>query len=311
MATIPFQRPLRGKGTWITRVALYMIISSAVYHVGGESIGATDSTPAAQSTQSVTTVTTTTAVTPDQAVQAAPDTSANPLPPSEVGKPDVAATQTRAPSPVEIPTPATNRQATLETSDLVEFASQPASIQALLTDALALTKQGLVYKYGSDDPKNGGMDCSGTVNYLLHKEGLTEVPREASTIYKWAWEANLFQAVNSTDPHSFEFAQLRPGDLLFWTGTYSIQRDPPITHVMIYLGTEKKTGQRVMFGASEGRRYGGMSRYGVSVFEFTMPGFPPPTAYTAGTARFVGYAAIPGLPKRETAEVPPATTPSS
>ena len=302
MATPAFPPLSQRKASLITRVALYMVLSLAIYHVGGESVGANDPTPPAQATVTVT---------PDQAVQAAPDASANPLPSFEAGKPAVPATQTRAPSPTEPAPSGIERQATLETSDLAEFAAQPPAIQALLTDALALTKQGLVYKYGSDDPKNGGMDCSGTVNYLLRKEGLTEVPREASTFYKWAWQASLFQAVNSTDPHSFEFSALRPGDLLFWTGTYSIQRDPPITHVMIYLGTEKKTGQRVMFGASEGRRYGGVSRYGVSVFEFTMPGFPPPPAYIAGTARFVGYAAIPGLPKRETAEVPPPTTPAS
>ena len=300
MATTALQPLFRGKGTWITRAALYVVLSSAIYHIGGESVSATEANPP-----------TPVASTSAAAFEAAPDASANPLSNQETGKPAVAATETRAPSPVEPATPAANRQATLETSDLAEFAAQPAAVQALIADALALTKEGLNYQYGSADPKNGGMDCSGTVNYLLRKEGLAEVPREAATIYKWAWEARLFQAVNSTDPHSFEFADLRPGDLLFWTGTYSIERDPPITHVMIYLGTEKKSGQRVMFGASEGRRYGGMSRYGVSVFEFTMPGFPPPPAYKSGTARFVGYAAIPGLPKPETAEVPAPTTPAS
>ena len=40
MATTALPPLLKGKGSWITRVALYMVISSAVYHVGGESIGA-------------------------------------------------------------------------------------------------------------------------------------------------------------------------------------------------------------------------------------------------------------------------------
>ena len=93
---------------------------------------------------------------------------------------------------------------------------------------------------------------------------------------------------------SFEMENLKPGDLLFWTGTYSIERDPPITHAMIYLGREKKTGARVMVGASDGRIYQGQSRNGVSVFDFKVErrnngdsGKPQPT--------FIGYGHIPGL----------------
>ena len=49
----------------------------------------------------------------------------------------------------------------------------------------------------------------------------------------------------------------KPGDLLFWTGTYSVERDPPVTHTMIYLGEEKKSGKPIMVGASDGRTYEG------------------------------------------------------
>jgi hypothetical protein len=31
---------------------------------------------------------------------------------------------------------------------------------------------------------------------------------------------------------TFELDELAPGDLMFWTGTYSIELDPPITHAM-------------------------------------------------------------------------------
>jgi cell wall-associated NlpC family hydrolase len=217
--------------------------------------------------------------------------------------------QVSAPGATNTPATAPAKQASLQPADLAEFDAQPAPIRTLIADALALTGQGLSYKYGSADPKNGGMDCSGTVNYVLLHEGVAGVPRDASGFYIWVRQPGLFQAVNSTDPGTFELAALKPGDLLFWTGTYSIERDPPITHVMLYLGTEKKTGKRVMFGASEGRRYGGASRYGVSVFDFTLPGFPPPKSYTSGTARFIGYAPIPGLPAKPAPGPGPETAP--
>ncbi|MEP7072307.1 MAG: peptidoglycan endopeptidase, partial [Verrucomicrobiota bacterium] len=86
----------------------------------------------------------------------------------------------------------------------------------------------------------------------------------------------------------------RPGDLLFWTGTYSIERDPPITHAMIYLGREKKSGKRVMVGASDGRTYDGQQRFGVSVFDFKIP---KPETGDSGKLRpnFIGYGHIPDL----------------
>ena len=79
-----------------------------------------------------------------------------------------------------------------------------------------------------------------------------------------------FQAVVSKSDDSFELEELKPGDLMFWTGTYDINRDPPITHSMIYLGREKSTGRRVMVGASDGRVYRDQSRFGVSVFDFKL-----------------------------------------
>ncbi|MGZ5002931.1 MAG: C40 family peptidase, partial [Chthoniobacterales bacterium] len=85
-----------------------------------------------------------------------------------------------------------------------------------------------------------------------------------------------------------------PGDLMFWTGTYDINRDPPITHAMIYLGREKSTGRRIMVGASDGRTYHDESRYGVSVFDFRVSR-PGHAATNGRTPDFVGYGKIPGL----------------
>jgi cell wall-associated NlpC family hydrolase len=167
-------------------------------------------------------------------------------------------------------------------------------VQKLLTGALELTSRNLDYKYGSADPATGGMDCSGFVYFVLKQNGVEEVPRDSSEQYVWLRRSGRFEPVLSQKDNSFELENLKPGDLLFWTGTYSIERDPPITHAMIYLGRERKTGRRVMVGASDGRIYQGESRYGVSVFDFSIErGRKSDEGKSRPT--FVGYGHIPGL----------------
>jgi len=203
----------------------------------------------------------------------------------------------------------TSHVATLTVSDLREYEMQSPEVKRLLDRALKLTALDLTYKYGSSDPKNGGMDCSGTVYYLLNDAGLRDVPRDASEMYKWVWTRGRFQAVTSSNPDTFELALLKPGDLLFWSGTYRVDRDPPVTHVMIYLGINRHSGRRVMVGASEGRQFDGKSQYGVSVFDFTMPGKKRPSeadpemsSATDPQARFIGYGSIPGLEEIDDSE---------
>ena len=71
---------------------------------------------------------------------------------------------------------AEDRAATLSISDLVDYDQQPAAVKRLIARALELTTQNLSYKYGSCDPKEGGMDCSGTVYYLLLDAGIANPP---------------------------------------------------------------------------------------------------------------------------------------
>lgn len=123
---------------------------------------------------------------------------------------------------------------------------------------------------------------------------MKDVPRDAREQYIWVRKAGKFQAVLGRSPDTFELDALKPGDLMFWAGTYNIDRDPGITHTMIYLGREKGTNQRVMIGASDGRTYKGQSRYGVSVFDFKMAGRKVTASNEPGPT-FVGYASIPGL----------------
>ncbi len=168
-------------------------------------------------------------------------------------------------------------------------------MRKILDVALELTTRNLEYKYGSADPSSGGMDCSGFVFYTLTQNGVRDVPRDSSQQYVWVRKAGTFRAVNSRHEDTFELDELKPGDLLFWTGTYSIERDPPITHAMIYLGRKKGGNQRIMVGASDGRTYEGESRYGVSVFDFKMPRARTKTDEGRTSPSFIGYGRIPGL----------------
>jgi peptidoglycan DL-endopeptidase CwlO len=205
--------------------------------------------------------------------------------------------ETPSPSPTETPQPAAKKGApnvSLSPDEITGYESYPARVRQILDAGLALTKQNLGYKYGSADPANGGMDCSGFIYYLLSENGFKDVPRDSSQQYVWVRKAGNFNAVLSRKEDSFELDALKPGDLLFWRGTYNIDRDPPITHTMIYLGREKRTDKRVMIGSSDGRTYDGKQRFGVSVFDFKMP--PPPNSGDAKISPvFVGYGRIPGL----------------
>lgn len=189
-------------------------------------------------------------------------------------------------SPQDVPQTVTS---SITTTELVEYADLSPGQQQIIQVALQLTTMQLHYRYGSADPSQGGMDCSGTIHYLLKEPlGLKHVPRQANTIYRWVWLHSTFHAVNSQNPDGFEWKHLQPGDLLFWSGTYEVDRDPPVTHVMLYLGTLKSSGKRVMFGASSGRYYAGKPHHGVSVFNFNLP-------RKGSSARFLGYGPIPGL----------------
>ena len=179
--------------------------------------------------------------------------------------------------------------ASIEPDELAEYDEQPEKIRQLIDYALSLTRRELGYSFGSNAPENAGMDCSGTVQHTLAKVGVG-LPRSSYAQYQWARQQGALthvRDVHSIDHPSLE--DLKPGDLLFWTGTYSTPgRTPPISHVMIYLGTMKSDGRAVMYGASSGRRYRGQKIHGVSVFDFKVPS-------KESAARFIAFGSVPGL----------------
>jgi cell wall-associated NlpC family hydrolase len=241
--------------------------------------------------------------------KASPSPSPSPTPKSKSKRKKASATPTPSESPSATETPSASpaepteaprgkkgwANVSLSPDQIADYDSDPPKVRQILDAGLALTRENLGYTYGSADPKNGGMDCSGFIYYVLQQNGFPDVPRDSSQQYVWVRKAGNFYAVLSRKEDSFEFDDLKPGDLLFWSGTYNIDRDPPITHTMIYLGREKRTNKRVMVGSSDGRTYDGKQRWGVSVFDFKMP--PPPKSGDAKISPvFVGYGRIPGLP---------------
>jgi peptidoglycan DL-endopeptidase CwlO len=221
---------------------------------------------------------------------------------------------TPEPTPEETPKPSSQNQpaavASLDPSKLKDFDGQPSGVQDLIRSALALTERNLAYTYGSDDPASGGMDCSGFIYYVLSNAGFKDVPRQSSDQYLWVRKNGNFHAVLSRNANTFELEDLRPGDLMFWSGTYKVDRDVPVTHVMIYLGKEKGTNKPVMVGASDGRSYNGERRFGVSVFDFKLPNGTPNKSDPDLVARFEGYSPIPGLREAVYSVQAPTPTPT-
>jgi len=176
------------------------------------------------------------------------------------------------------------RVSSIEVTEIKNFSSYSPEVKNFIAKSLSLTKENLTYLYGGNSPKQKGMDCSGTTQYAASLVGLG-IPRQANYQYKWL--KKIGRITDVTDVHTFDNKQLqnlKPGDMLFWSGTYKINRR--ITHNMIYLGIEKKTGKPIMFGSSDGRRHNGKRITGVSVFDFKLP-------RKGKRAKFVAFGTLP------------------
>ncbi len=207
--------------------------------------------------------------------------------PAKPETPDKDAASEKPETKAETPPPAA--VSTVRIEDISGFEKYPKQVQSLVQSALALTHLELGYQYGSHEPNKGGMDCSGTVYHVLEFQGLKGVPRQSDEMCEWVEKKSHLHLTPSASAFDHaEFADLKPGDLLFWTNTMETKRKLPVTHVMIYLGKLTKSGKRIVFGASDGRSFEGHRRSGVSVFDFSLPKADSPT-------RFYGYGTAPGL----------------
>ena len=183
------------------------------------------------------------------------------------------------------------RPGAIAKEDLKEYDSLTGQRKKIVDEALELAAKDtwIKYVFGSADPASGGLDCSGSVYYVLQEAGI-QPPRSSAQQYLWVKEAGDLTEVpaETTTLSSEVFAKLKPGDLLFWSGTYEPKdgREVPVSHVQIFLGHERASGKPVMAGASEGRTYRDTKRAGYGVFDFKLP-----RAGSKGV--FLGY----GLPE--------------
>lgn len=189
--------------------------------------------------------------------------------------------------------PAYGRPALIATSQLAEFDTLPDDRKKLIEGAIAVERDSpwLPYCFGGSDPKDGGFDCSGAMYFVMQKAGL-EPPRSSAEQFLWLKESDRLTEVTpdvKTLDHPL-MKNLRPGDLLFWGGTYAPAdgRKVNITHVALFLGHEKKDHRTVMINATDGRSYRGNKANGYGVYDFQLP-------REGSRAIFMGYGTPPGI----------------
>lgn len=186
-----------------------------------------------------------------------------------------------------------NTPALIETTELKDFETLSEPRKKLIEAALlaAKTVTGMPYLFGGNGAKNGGFDCSGAMYHTLRAVGLNP-PRTSSGQFLWIQKDSILHAISAEakDLTHMSFAKLKPGDLVFWSGTYAPTdgRLSNITHVGMFMGYEKKDGHPVMINASNGRSYRGVKQSGFGVNDFRFP-------RSGGTSVMVGYGTPPKL----------------
>lgn len=170
---------------------------------------------------------------------------------------------------------------------------EPARLRLVRLGLEAIAEVGgKPYVYGGNGKADGGFDCSGAMYFILRKAGLNP-PRASLGQFEWVSRGSKLHRV-AADAVSLEhpdFSALKPGDLLFWSGTYEAKEGatvPSISHVAMFLGYEKKDSHPIMLNSSDGRTYRGEKLSGFGVFDFKIPPARHP-------AKLVGYGTPPGL----------------
>jgi cell wall-associated NlpC family hydrolase len=143
-----------------------------------------------------------------------------------------------------------------------------------LSETRNLAAQGVSYD-GSWRPDGEShrweMDCSNTSRYLYQVTAGIQLPRTASDQYYYlhlqdkAWDVPMTSA--GFADCNYLRNNLKPGDLLFWENTYRPERQPPITHVMIFLGSDDR-GRWLMAGSQGSRGFYNPRHSGPDVYVF-------------------------------------------
>jgi cell wall-associated NlpC family hydrolase len=155
------------------------------------------------------------------------------------------------------------------------------TLEMLRAEAHALAEQKLTYIFGAEDPESGGLDCSATIQYLLNKIGVKDVPRTSYDQYAWMKKNKTLDDVYGKAANEKLFKKLSPGDLIFWGGTWNSGHR--VSHVMLYMGYDAKTDKHYIFGA-RGKSVKGLTGCGVDIFELGQQ-----------KGRLIAHGKIPGL----------------
>lgn len=140
---------------------------------------------------------------------------------------------------------------------------------------------GLTYKFGGDHPTEGGMDCSGTMKFMLDDIGFSSMPPTSYHQYEWLKKNRTLHHTKTIPASMGGRKGINPGDLIFWGGTYDSGHK--VSHVMIYLG-QSGDGTHYMFGA-RGKKKKGLFGAGVDIFELS----------SGYQKNLVGYGSLPGV----------------
>lgn len=169
----------------------------------------------------------------------------------------------------------------IEKNESEESSADKPTLSRLREEAHKLADEGLTYKFGSDDPGDGGLDCSGAMQYLLTKIGIEDVPRTSYNQYYWLKKKKMLDDVYGKNASSKMLKKLAPGDLIFWGGTW--KSGHRVSHVMLYMGYHPDEDKHYVFGA-RGKSSKGMLGNGVDVFELD-----------PDRGRLIAHGKIPGL----------------
>ncbi len=183
------------------------------------------------------------------------------------------------PTPVSSSPPSTAKESEIPNEEANE--KDGPTLAKLRAEAHALADQKLTYIFGADDPESGGLDCSATIQYLLNKIGVKDVPRTSYDQYDWLKKNKLLDDVYGKSATEKLFKKLSPGDLIFWGGTW--KSGHRVSHVMLYMGYDPASDKHYIFGA-RGKSVKGLTGAGVDIFEFEEQ-----------KGRLIAHGKIPGL----------------
>ncbi|MCU0747992.1 MAG: C40 family peptidase [Akkermansiaceae bacterium] len=184
------------------------------------------------------------------------------------------------------------KPALIAPADLSEYAELPADRRKLIDTALSVARDSpwLPYTVQGSKPEDGGFDCSGAIHFVLRKAGLNP-PRISGQQCEWVKSDSTLHPIpaDAVSPDHPSLQNLHPGDLLFW-GRKNPAATPSftITHVALYLGTEKKDGRPVMINSTDGRSYRGTKANGYGVYDFRLP-------QPGAAVSLLGYGTPPGI----------------